>query len=57
MVNGAQFTVSVHFSGKRDGAELSMDGLDVLRVDGGKIAEVWLFAADQQAEDEFWGAA
>jgi len=28
----------------------------VLRVEGDKIAEVWLFSADQQAEDAFWGA-
>jgi ketosteroid isomerase-like protein len=55
MVNGALAALPVHFSGKREGAEMSMDGVDVLRVDGGKIAEMWLFSADQEAEDAFWG--
>ncbi len=56
MVNGALFALPVHFSAKRDGGETSMHGVDVLRVEGDKIAEVWLFSADQQAEDAFWGA-
>ncbi|GAB2964144.1 nuclear transport factor 2 family protein [Streptomyces pseudoechinosporeus] len=54
MVNGAMFAVPVHFSAKRQGAELSMDGIDVLRVEGGKIAEVWLFSVVQEDEDAFW---
>jgi ketosteroid isomerase-like protein len=56
MVNGAVFALAVHFSAKRDGAQISMDGVDVLRVEGDKIAEVWLFSADQQGEDAFWDA-
>ncbi|TDB74739.1 nuclear transport factor 2 family protein [Micromonospora sp. KC723] len=56
MVNGAFVALPVHFSAKRDGAEMSMDGVDVLRVEGDKVAEVWLFSADQQGEDAFWGA-
>jgi uncharacterized protein len=55
MVNGALAALPVHFSGKREGAEMSMDGVDVLRVDGDKIVEMWLFSADQEAEDVFWG--
>lgn len=55
MVNGTLAALPVHFSGKREGAAMSMDGVDVLRVDGGKIAEMWLFSADQEAEDAFWG--
>jgi len=27
----------------------------VLRIDGGRICEVWLFSEDQAAEDAFWG--
>jgi hypothetical protein len=33
----------------------SMFGVDIVRVEGDRIAEVWLYSADQQAEDEFWG--
>lgn len=57
MVNGALAAIPVHFSGMRDGAEMSMAGVDLLRVEGGRIAEMWLFSADQQAEDTFWGKA
>lgn len=55
MVNGALAAMPVHFSGKREGAEMSMAGVDVLRVEGDKIVEMWLFSADQEAEDAFWG--
>jgi predicted SnoaL-like aldol condensation-catalyzing enzyme len=55
MVNGALFTLPVHFTAKRDGAEIAMDGIDVFRVEGDRIAEVWLFSADQPTEDAFWG--
>jgi ketosteroid isomerase-like protein len=55
MVNGDVCAFPVHFSGKRSGAEMSMDGVDVLRVAGGKIVEVWLFSAVQEDEDTFWG--
>jgi uncharacterized protein len=54
MVNGTVFAVPVHFSAKRQGAELSMDGVDVLRVESGRIAEVWLFSDVQEGEDAFW---
>lgn len=55
MVNGALAVIPVHFSGRRAGAKMSMDGVDMLRVEGGRIAEMWLFSADQDAEDAFWG--
>ena len=57
MVNSDLVAIPVHFAAKRDEAELSMDGVDVLRVDGDHIVEVWLFTADQRAEDDFWGRA
>jgi ketosteroid isomerase-like protein len=57
MVNGDLAAFPVRFSGKREGASMSMDGIDVLRVADGKIAEMWLFSADQDAEDAFWGQA
>lgn len=55
MVNDNMFAFAVHFSAKRNGAELSMDGVDVLQVDGDKIVEVWLFSSSQEDEDTFWG--
>jgi ketosteroid isomerase-like protein len=54
MANGDLVAASIHFGAKRDGAEMSLDGIDVLRVGGGKITEVWLYSADQKAEDAFW---
>ena len=57
MVNGDVCAFPIHFSGKRSGAEMSMDGVDVLRVEGEKIAEVWLFSSVQADEDAFWGAS
>lgn len=33
---------------------MSMAGIDVLRIESGKIQEVWLFSDDQAAEDAFW---
>ncbi|MEU4384400.1 nuclear transport factor 2 family protein [Promicromonospora sp. NPDC023805] len=57
MVNGALASLPVHFSGKRADAAMSMSGVDVLRVEGDKIVEMWLFSSDQDAEDAFWGKA
>jgi ketosteroid isomerase-like protein len=57
MVNGALVAVPVHFTGKRDGAVMAQDGVDLLRIEGDRIAEVWLFSSDPQAEDTFWGAS
>lgn len=56
MINGDVVALPVHFEARRDGATMSMGGVDVLRVKGDQIAEVWLFSSDQPAEDAFWGA-
>lgn len=56
MINGDTVAFPVHFSGQHDGAAMSMGGVDVIRVAGEQVAEVWLFSADQPAEDAFWGA-
>ena len=56
MVNGTLVAVPVHFTGKREGAAMAQDGIDLLRIDGDRIAEVWLFSSDPEAEDVFWGA-
>jgi ketosteroid isomerase-like protein len=56
MVNGDVCAFPVHFTGKRSGADMAMDGVDVLRVEGGKVAEMWLFSSVQADEDAFWDA-
>jgi ketosteroid isomerase-like protein len=55
MGNGEMVAASIHFSGRREGKSMSMDGVDVLRVEDGAIVEAWLFSSDQAAEDAFWG--
>ncbi|MFF5521448.1 nuclear transport factor 2 family protein [Streptomyces coeruleorubidus] len=55
MVNGSLVAAPVHFSAKRDGVEMEMNGVDLLRIEGERVAEVWLFSAGQQGEDDFWG--
>ena len=36
-------------------ADLNQHGVDVFRIEGDRIAEVWLISEDQAAEDAFWG--
>ncbi|MGO4612708.1 nuclear transport factor 2 family protein [Nocardia sp. 2YAB30] len=55
MGNGDQVAATIHFSGRRDDLSMAMDGVDLLRITDGKIAEMWLFSADPAAEDAFWG--
>lgn len=55
---GALVATTVHFTASRpDHADLDQHGVDVFRVDGDQIAEVWLVSEDQAAEDRFWGTA
>ena len=54
MANGDLVSATLHFVAERPGRKLSMDGVDLMRVGGGKIKEVWLFSDDQAAEDAFW---
>ena len=56
MGNGDLVAATIHFVAERDGALLALDGVDLLRVADGVIAEAWLFGADQDAEDAFWGS-
>ncbi|MFI1209758.1 nuclear transport factor 2 family protein [Streptomyces sp. NPDC020802] len=55
MGNGDMVAASIHFGGRREGSSMSMDGVDVLRFEDGRIVEMWLFSGDQEAEDAFWG--
>ncbi len=54
MANGDMVSATLHFMAERPDRKLSMDGVDVMRIAGGKIKEVWLFSGDQAAEDAFW---
>ncbi len=56
MANGNLVTANLHFIATRPGRTLSMDGIDVMRIEGGQIQEMWLFSGDQAAEDAFWSA-
>ena len=53
--NGDLVAATIVFSASAAGTAMSMSGVDLLRVENGKIAEAWLFSADQVAEDAFWG--
>ncbi|QNP68833.1 nuclear transport factor 2 family protein [Streptomyces roseirectus] len=55
MGNGDLVAAAIHFTGRRGDASMAMDGVDLLRITGGKITEMWLFSGDQNAEDAFWG--
>jgi hypothetical protein len=57
MGNGDLVAARIHFVAQRKDRTLAMNGVDLLRVDGGKIREVWLFSGDLAAEDAFWNAA
>lgn len=53
---GDLVSMTVHFSAQRAGAEdLDQHGVDIFRVEGDRIVEVWLISEDQAAEDRFWG--
>lgn len=54
MANGDMVTAKLHFVASRPGRTLSMDGVDLMRIEGGQIKEMWLFSGDQTAEDAFW---
>jgi len=55
MSNKNMVTVILNFCAKKtNGQYISMSGVDVMRVEDGKIKEVYLFSADQTAEDAFW---
>ena len=57
MENGNWVAIVLEFQGQREGARMSQAGVDVLRIEGGKIVEVRLLSSDQEEEDAFWGHA
>lgn len=55
MVNNDLVSAALQFSATKPGKRISMEGVDLMRIQEGKIKEVWLFSADQESEDAFWG--
>jgi uncharacterized protein len=55
MENGDWVAIELDFRGQRAGARLAQSGVDLLRIENGKIVEVYLFSSDQEQEDAFWG--
>lgn len=55
MGNGAWVTVELEFVGQRDGLRMSQQGIDLLRIEEGRIVEARLFSSDPEQEDAFWG--
>lgn len=54
MANGDLVTATLRFSAKNGKSEIAMNGVDLMKVENGKIKEVFLFSGDQKAEDAFW---
>lgn len=55
MANGDCVAITLEFAGEANGIKLKQPGVDFIRIEGGKIIEVWLFSSDQNQEDVFWG--
>ncbi|MFD8063922.1 hypothetical protein ACFXA0_06755 [Streptomyces cyaneofuscatus] len=54
--SGNLVATAVRFTDERKGAgSLDQHGVDVFRVEGDLIPEIWLIGEDQAAEDRFWG--
>lgn len=55
MENSGWVTIELEFFAERNGVNLAQPGIDLLKIDNGKIVEVRLFSSDPEAEDIFWG--
>lgn len=54
MVNGNVVAATLSFSAQIGSQNISMSGVDIMRIENGKINEVHLFSQDQASEDNFW---
>ncbi len=54
MANRDVVAATLAFSASNARGQISMKGVDVMRVENGLIKEVHLFSSDQAAEDAFW---
>lgn len=55
MANGDWVAIAIEFAGEANGIQLKQLGVDLIRMEGGKVVEVRLFSSDQKQEDAFWG--
>lgn len=55
MANGDWVAITIEFAGEANGIKLKQPGVDLIRIEGGKVIEVRLFSSDQAQEDSFWG--
>lgn len=55
MANGDWVAITIEFAGEANGHTMKQAGVDLIRIDGGKIVEVKLFSSDPAQEDAFWG--
>ena len=55
--NGELVTAAIHFKAEKNGQSLAMKGVDLLRIEGDVIKEVWLFSEKIEEEDTFWNSA
>ena len=54
--NGNLVAASIHFKAEKEDKVLSMNGIDLLRIEDDKIKEVWLFSERIEDEDTFWNS-
>jgi ketosteroid isomerase-like protein len=52
--NGDLVVASIGFKGEKGDKFISMKGVDLLRIEGNVIKEVWLFSERIDEEDSFW---
>lgn len=52
--NDDMILASIHFKASTNNTSISMKGVDLFKIDGGKIQEIWLFSEDIDGEDKFW---
>jgi ketosteroid isomerase-like protein len=55
MANGDWVAIILEFAGEANGVKLRQPGVDLMRIDGGKIVEMRLFSSNQKEEDQLWG--
>ena len=55
MENGSWVSIEIEFAAERDGCTMTQPGIDLLRIEDGKVVEARLFSSDPAQEDHFWG--
>lgn len=55
MVNGNLVSMPLNFTGTVEDRTINMFGIDLFKIEGDKIVEIWLFSDNQEEEDVFWG--